>query len=146
VIVRNTIAMNDTGVVVAPAVDQVALWQNTIFGNFGPGIRYDAPAAGAASGQQHDVRNNVFAGNTGAAIQTAGGFSALSANAFFQNAAACTGCEREPPGIQSDPVLMDPGAGDYRLAPGSPCIDAGEDLGLGYKGNAPDLGAFEHDP
>jgi hypothetical protein len=35
---------------------------------------------------------------------------------------------------------------DVHLQPGSPCIDAGIDVGLPYLGSAPDMGAFEFEP
>ena len=31
----------------------------------------------------------------------------------------------------------------YKLQAGSPLIDAGSDVGLSFRGNAPDMGAFE---
>lgn len=43
----------------------------------------------------------------------------------------------------ADPGLVDPANNDLRLAPGSPAIDAGVDVGLPYTGSAPDLGALE---
>ena len=50
-------------------------------------------------------------------------------------------------GISTDPEFANAGAGDYRLADGSPCIDAGVVIdGINEsrtKGEAPDLGAFE---
>ena len=48
--------------------------------------------------------------------------------------------------ITADPLLSDIGSGDFTLQPGSPCIDAGEDVGLPYSGDAPDIGAFESGP
>jgi hypothetical protein len=143
-IVRNTIPFNDLGMIIAPEVDRLVIWQNTLYGNGGNGLRFDAPAANLAAGMLHDVRNNVFNANSGWAISTSGGFAALSSNAFFENAlGTCNGCDTDPLGIAADPELMDPAGGDFRLGPISPCIDAGEDLGLGFQGAAPDLGAFE---
>jgi hypothetical protein len=46
--------------------------------------------------------------------------------------------------ILSDPQLVDPSNGNFKLSTGSPAIDRGVDVGLPYIGNAPDLGASEH--
>jgi parallel beta-helix repeat protein len=46
-------------------------------------------------------------------------------------------------GLQADPRFTDPDGGDYRLASGSPAIDAGADLGDPYRGAAPDPGRHE---
>lgn len=45
--------------------------------------------------------------------------------------------------ISVDPLFMDLAVPDVSLQPGSPCIDAGVDVGLPYLGTAPDIGAFE---
>lgn len=45
--------------------------------------------------------------------------------------------------VSIDPMFVDP-YGNYRLREGSPCIDAGVDVGLKYCGEAPDMGAFEY--
>jgi len=50
-------------------------------------------------------------------------------------------------GISADPRLADPGQGDFRLAGGSPCVDAGTPVpGIDdgrILGAAPDMGAYE---
>jgi hypothetical protein len=46
--------------------------------------------------------------------------------------------------VSLDPQFVDPTVPDVRLEPGSPCIDAGDDVGLPYHGAAPDMGAFEY--
>jgi hypothetical protein len=45
--------------------------------------------------------------------------------------------------ISTDPLFRDLVIPDFSLQPGSPCIDAGVDVGLPYLGAAPDMGAFE---
>jgi len=55
--------------------------------------------------------------------------------------------EQEQHGIVADPAFMNPGAGDFRLRPGSPCIDAGRVIPgftQSYVGKAPDIGAYEN--
>ena len=46
--------------------------------------------------------------------------------------------------ISEDPLFV--GDDDFHLQLGSPCIDAGKDIGLPYYGSAPDMGAFEYIP
>lgn len=45
--------------------------------------------------------------------------------------------------LQSDPMWVGAATGNFNLASGSPCINAGVNVGLPYKGLAPDLGAIE---
>jgi len=54
-----------------------------------------------------------------------------------------SGWERGVGNIDASPLFRDPSSGDYRLRDGSPCIDAGLDIGDPYNGQAPDIGAFE---
>ena len=50
-------------------------------------------------------------------------------------------------GISADPKLADSKQGDFRLADGSPCVDAGTPVpGITdgrFQGAAPDMGAYE---
>jgi len=52
--------------------------------------------------------------------------------------------------VSADPLFVNFATGDYRLQAGSPCINAGVDIGLttDYAGNAivglPDIGAYEY--
>ncbi len=47
--------------------------------------------------------------------------------------------------IETDPLFVDQNNGDFHLQEGSPCIDAGTDIGLPFIGLAPDMGCFEFD-
>ncbi len=52
-----------------------------------------------------------------------------------------------PPGDQSvDPLLWDVAGGDFRPAPGSPVIDAGEPFLTDADGSVLDVGAYAYDP
>ena len=48
--------------------------------------------------------------------------------------------------IDADPLFVDLENGDYTLTEDSPCIDAGTDVGLPFRGEAPDMGAIESIP
>jgi hypothetical protein len=45
--------------------------------------------------------------------------------------------------IEADPLFVDANNGDFHLQEGSPCIDAGTDIGLPFMGLAPDMGCYE---
>ena len=48
-----------------------------------------------------------------------------------------------PQAVTAAPMFMDAANRDFRLKPGSPCIDAGMRVGAEFAGKAPDIGAFE---
>jgi hypothetical protein len=48
--------------------------------------------------------------------------------------------------LAANPTFFDPFSGQFRLLPGSPAIDAGQDLGHAFVGLGPDIGAFESEP
>lgn len=96
--------------------------------------------------------NNIIAGNKQLGMKQVGGGSVAAHNLFWNNGTAFDEASnvRDEHTLQADPRL----AADYRLADGSPCIDAGvAQLALAGKlveidadtsiSGKPDLGAFE---
>ncbi len=75
-------------------------------------------------------------------------------NATKRSFAEWQGLGYDKNSIKADPKFTKPSNGEFSLQPGSPCIDAGMDLGLttDYKGlkvprgRAPDIGALEYQP
>lgn len=109
-------------------------------------------AAVSANAFGHSVRGNVFADVLGGAI-----CGAVDVDADYNDLFTTDPCDaaQGANSLSVDPGFRDAAAGDLRLLPTSPLIDAGDpnatlDVngaapGL-YDGAAPDLGAFEHNP
>jgi hypothetical protein len=88
---------------------------------------------------------NDFDGDLVWAINSSTVFRWKGAN-YSSLASLQSGTGFETHGRVGNPMFMNAAAGDYRLQPGSPGIDAGVYLpGIndGYSGAAPDAGAFE---
>jgi len=121
---------------------------NVFDGNLGNGL-----SASSANPPPLDARNDLFTHN--GAYGTSGpisGFSPFDHNGFFGNALGpIAGAAPGATDVTADPRYVDRAAGDFRLLPGSPAVNAGVDVGLdvngpesgNYNGAAPDLGAAE---
>ena len=122
-------------------LSNVQMYNNTFVNIPGPLFWIDSDGA-----ENVDIRNNLFS-NTG---RIKGGESLFRGTVVIDYNGWFSADERfdsEPhPIIGTDPMFVNPDAGDFRLAPGSPAIDAGDPaFGTDYPGGRIDLGAIESD-
>ena len=104
----------------------------------------------ASSGGAIAVRGNILAGTPCALEGSVSKFAYLEPNLFPPDQSGCLGATVSG-NVVGSALFVNPGAGDFRLLPGSPGIDASIDLGIdlngagagNFNGAAPDFGAFE---
>ncbi|HDH06646.1 MAG TPA: choice-of-anchor D domain-containing protein [Nitrospirae bacterium] len=134
---NNVIANNNTlgsyPNVYISATTTYSTWKNNILvGN----MKMDTPSV--------ILDNNCYYRESGPVITYLGTDYALSEFAAYQAASG-----QDANSIASDPLFVDEINNDFHLSAGSPCIDAGVDVGLSgdFDGNPlippPDIGAFE---
>ena len=93
---------------------------NTIHENGGHGLVFNKSAL------QVRLTNNIVSANGGYGLVCLTEGPLSSHNDLWINAAGgYSGCTPGLTDISADPLLLDPAAGDFHLAFGSPCIDAG---------------------
>ncbi len=142
----NSAVKRGGGIFIDPNPGQVRIINCTIYGNVAEG-QYTSPFFSAGGGIASNngvarVENCIVVGNTGEDIRP------LPPD-IFAPAVWYTNASQEWLGVSStnlavDPLFLNPGGGDFRLADGSPCIDAGNpDPAYNDPDGSPnDMGAF----
>lgn len=125
IIINNTIVNNEgtdmCGGVLVAYTDELLLYNNIIVNNVGGGI-WDRNGTGNAKAFYNNIWNNI--------------------PNQFGNPDGISGVITIVGGISMDPMFVDPENGDFRLQPGSPCIDAGDPYSpLDPDGTRTDIGA-----
>ena len=105
-----------------------------------------APAWPRDAMEALDIDNNLWCQAEGDMVAVAGSNYTMAQFARYQAEQG-----KEPGSLVGDPLLRDPRNLDFHLTAGSPCIDAGADVGIeaDFEGNevpqgmGPDIGAYE---
>lgn len=139
-----------------PQVKNLRIYNNTIVAKSGdaPAIALDFTSQPNGNADSIFIRNNIIQGFGTAWIKGSNGATNMNHTAITNNCAYGNGNSNAaswPAGnplnytyssnITSSPLFVS--SADYSLQPGSPCIDAGVNIGLPYNGSAPDIGKFE---
>jgi hypothetical protein len=136
---RNIASGNYIGLQVSHTTGVAEVFNNTADSNGYMGIYAESPAS--LSGRNNIVTRNWMGWrwNGSGAVQTSYD-DVWSNNTNYVGMTGSSSISADPLFTQtSDPSL----ATFYRPSPGSPCIDAGIDVGLPFLGAAPDIGAIE---
>jgi len=114
-----------------------SVMRNNIFQ--GNGFAFEEPFTGSRG---HDWNNDNWYTTRG----TSGPHFKWENKSYNTVAALCTATGLECKGYEDLPALTDPAGGDFTLLPSSPNVDRGvviPGINDDFKGNAPDVGAYE---
>src|SRR3989344_1719248 len=135
---------------VGPDASQTKIYGNTVINNEVGGLQFDPAATG-------EIKNNIFWNNCyTSACQANYGYRDIDtqgANTIVSNN-LCTSSSAGGCSVSSNPLLVNPSSGDFRLQSSSPAINAGASLGFPYDkdfdgvqrpvGSAYDIGTYEY--
>jgi hypothetical protein len=128
----------------ATALAGLEVYHNTAWGLGDAMFRIAGPIQG-------QFKNNLVQGQV-LSCSSGGSLSAVvrSNNGWFGSSSEQTSCSgscgslcHATDTVGSSAGFVDPAAGDFNLAAGSPAIDRGANVGLPFNGAAPDLGSHE---
>jgi parallel beta-helix repeat protein len=142
-VTNNTVHGNDYGIHMDGCVEASLLANNTITSSKYSGIYCNLVSPtitnNTISGNDRgislssaypSIANNIIAfNNTG--IWTNYGRPTLSRNCLYGNTTNYSGFSGSASDIKLDPKFVDRAGGDYHVASGSPCLDAGDDASVG---------------
>ena len=114
-----------------------SVMRNNIFQ--GNGFAFEEPFTGSTG---HDWNNDNWYTTRGAGVP----HFKWENRSYNTIAALCTATGLECKGYETPPELVNPGGGDFALLPSSPNVDRGvliPGINDDFKGNAPDVGAYE---
>jgi PKD repeat protein len=145
-IMNNLLINNDSAAIRANHGTNIFIYNNTIANNNLSGI-----AGNAFDVAPLTIKNNIIAFN-GIGIGTDGTLPVIQYNNVYSNYQGTTldNYQNIPDqtgingNISADPSFVNASSGDYHLNSGSPCINAGTNVGIPYNSSAPDIGAFEY--
>lgn len=119
------------GAIVYKNGTDATLYNNVFYGNGTYGLIINSASLVA------QVMNNIAAGNTADAMIR--GTMGTVTDGYNCVQGPSTGPWQRTRSLDVNPLFVGPGTGDFRLQAGSPCIDAGIDVGLSadFQGNPP---------
>jgi hypothetical protein len=145
-IARTLIANHDVDAMYSQITDDaVADWRVfncTFTNNVEEGV--DAFTNGDASLLEARFQNVINWGNGSIAFDLGNNINCTVSDSDFDGFLVQSGATLSNVNtFDADPLFVNPVGFDFELQTGSPCINAGADIGLPFFGPAPDMGAFE---
>lgn len=146
IVIRNNVVVNNPlhGIILVgwSEIKNIQIYHNTVYGNADNAIQIYEKVKNVV------IKNNIICAKPGKKhIDNAPNAPDIivERNLYYPAPIAVKNIKDLNP-VVGDPLFIDLDHNDFNLKKGSIAIDAGINLGLPFKGTAPDLGAFEFDP